>query len=127
MSELKFDRARFDAGEMPTRTRDGRKALWVGNSGLDIEYPIVAIIKVFGSADYTRDGKYCSDGTLNLLDLVHEPKTRTIKIAVCLPRDPVTSGVYAITSDHYDDFERIVERVSKEDRLLHLIEVEVPE
>lgn len=37
MSELKFDRARFDAGEMPVRTRNGTKVRWCAATGLSDE------------------------------------------------------------------------------------------
>ena len=60
MTELKFDRARFEAGEMPTRTRCGWKVLWCADSGLDIDYPVAAVI-VPDSGD-PRMGEYTRDG-----------------------------------------------------------------
>lgn len=126
--ELKFDRTRFEAGDMPIRTREGHEVLWCADTGLDREYPIVAIIEgVVGPAGYTRDGKYWSSGTLDTLDLVHEPKMRTLKIAVCRRRDTATGGAYAVANDQYDDFDEFVARVREDGRLLHLLEVEVPE
>lgn len=82
---LKFSRARFDAGEMPTRTRGGLRVLKVVDSGLAVRYPIAAWI-ADGDADcigprrYSRDGRYGGpmlDGPMfdNTFDLAHEPLT----------------------------------------------------
>lgn len=123
--ELKFDRARFDAGEMPTRTRDGRRVLHVHDSGLDVEWPIVAWVE--GSAFpniYTSGGSPFKSGRENALGLVHEPRVRNLKVVVYLHQS--TGEIYVVTSDHHDDFEAFVDRVSRAGRLLQLLEVEVP-
>lgn len=80
MKELKFDRARFDAGEMPTRTRNGMKVLHVHDSGLAVTYPIAAWIEddTFPHSFQTDGHIYSSDE--HPLDLVHEP--RMLKITV---------------------------------------------
>jgi len=72
--ELKFDRARFDAGEMPTRTRDGRKVLHVHDSGLGRDFPLVAWIEGrLGCDEFTADGRYQVYGE-GPHDLIHEPQ-----------------------------------------------------
>lgn len=126
MTKLKFDRARFDAGELPTRTRDGTKVLHVHDSGLAVGRPIVAWIEGLDApCSYIASGEFFGSGLESVLDLVHEPKMRTLKIAVL--RGAVRGGIYTTTSDQHDDFDWLVERVSKEDLLLRLLEVEVPE
>lgn len=127
MNNLKFDRARFDAGEMPTRTRDGRKVQWVADTGLERENPIIAIIEGdIVSTDYTRDGKFWADAEHDdCHDLVHEPRSRKLEIAVY--RHPSNGGIYTVTSDAHDDFEAFVDRVNKAGRLLQVLEIEVSE
>ncbi len=125
MSEMKFDRARFDAGEMPTRTRNGSRVLWCADSGLDIDYPVVAIIEGYDSIEYTRDGKAWANGPDAGHDLVHESKMRTLRIAVC--RNIVSGGIYTTDSGINKDFDSYVAERREDGRLLHLIEVEVPE
>lgn len=126
-SELKFDRKRFDAGEMPTHTRCGQKVLWCSDTGLDIERPIVAMIANYGTAtSYTRSGTFFIDGERSGLDLVHEPKTRKLRIAVSrgLFNDGAT---ITMTSDSkIDDFDAYIAALRGNGRLLHLLEVEVP-
>ena len=99
--ELKFDRARFDAGEMPTRTRDGRKVLHVHDSRLGRDFPLVAWIEGrLGCDEYTADGRYqvyCEGPH----DLVHEPQ----KVRVGLRRNPQTVSGFLPTA-HPDKIDR---------------------
>lgn len=126
-NELKFDRARFDAGEMPTRTRNGLRVLWCADTGVDIERPIVALIEGDQNAsNYTRSGRFWDDTEPSRNDLVHEPKMRKVRIAVC--RDPSDDETtLTVTSDSKGvDFDVFLSAVRKNGRLLHLLEVEVP-
>lgn len=92
--ELKFDRARFDAGEMPTRTRDGRKVLHVHDSGLGRDFPLVAWIEGrLGCDEYTADGRYLVYGECPH-DLVHEPQ----KVRVGLRRNSKTVSGFLPTA-----------------------------
>lgn len=123
-----FDRSRFEAGEMPTRTRDGRKVLWCADTGLDIERPIVALLAGGNlPTGYTKDGLVLTRGGETPFDLVHEPKTRKMRIAVC--RCPFNNGAtITMTSDAgiVGGFDTFVTSVRKNGRLLHLLEVDVP-
>lgn len=78
MNELKFDCARFEAGEMPTRTRNGGKVLHIYNSGIDCDYPIVAWIKndygCITTETYNANGYVYYEKDPYINDLVHEPK-----------------------------------------------------
>lgn len=78
--KLKFDRARFDAGEMPTCTRDGRKVLHIHDSGLDIDFPIVAWVEGSGCYEYTADGRYLRHDYC-AYDLVHAPQK--VRVGLC--------------------------------------------
>lgn len=72
--ELKFDRARFDAGEMPTRTRNGRTVLRVVDSGLDVPYPLSTWLEgLRRPLSHTHSGRANGDHP-DPLDLVHEPR-----------------------------------------------------
>lgn len=125
--ELKFDRARFDAGEMPTRTRDGREVLWCADTGVDIARPIVALIAGDQNAtNYTRSGMFWRDTEQSGLDLVHEQRMRKLRIAVC--RGPFDDrNTITITSDSkFGDFDEYIAALRGNGRLLHLLEVEVP-
>lgn len=121
MPELKFDRARFDAGEMPTRTRDGRKVLKVVDSGLDLEYPLAAWIEKYGVRSYTRNGFYFNDGRVGVFDLVHEPKMRKVKVALLFDNGvPIhCKDVASLDDDHMAFWER-------RGMFFKVIEVEVP-
>lgn len=91
--ELKFDRARFDAGEMPTRTRGGHKVLHVHDSGLSVDFPIVAWVEGGGCNEFTADGRYLAYGEC-AYDLVHEPQ----KVRVGLRRNPKTVSGFLPTA-----------------------------
>lgn len=94
--ELKFDRARFDAGEMPTRTRDGRRVLRVVDSGLDCLYPLAAWVEGAGAASpFSRDGRFFVRDALSPPDLVHEPQ----KVRVGLRRNPQTVSGFLPTAN----------------------------
>lgn len=129
-TELKFDRARFDAGEMPTQTRDGRKVLFCTDTEIGGEFPIVAVLEskstVPDSYMYTTDGRlFNEEDHESVLDLVHEPKTRKLRIAVC--RSFCDGYTFTTTSDEdYGDFDTFITDVRENGRLLHLLEVEVP-
>lgn len=126
-SELKFDRSRFEAGEIPTRTRDGRTVLWCADTGLDIERPIVALLAGGDlPTGYTKDGLVLTRGGETPFDLVHEPKMRKLRIAVSrgLFNDGAT---ITMTSDSKTgDFDEYVAALRGNGRLLHLLEVDVP-
>lgn len=81
--ELKFDRARFDAGEMPTRTRGGDKVLWVADTKLPRTYPLIAIISDGGyPIQYTADGRYDHLAHNVEHDLVHEPRMKKVNVVL---------------------------------------------
>ena len=126
-TELKFDRARFDAGEMPTRTRDGRRVLKVFDSGLDVEYPIVAWNEDYdGVCEYTREGLFLTGdyGRPHAFDLVHEPKTR--KVRVVLVRSKYTPGkTVAYSGSEIGEVANLIARGRDEGRFIREIEVEV--
>lgn len=101
---LKFSRARFDAGEMPTRTRGGLRVLKVVDSGLAVRYPIVAWLAdeddYFGPRRYSRDGRYDGPVFDSTFDLVHEPR----KVRVGLRRNSKTvSGFLPTANPEYID------------------------
>ena len=80
MKELKFDRARFDAGEMPTRTRGGAKVHWCAATGLKDEFRAFVAIVGNNSVAVAYDSDGCSVSGCVYYDLVHEP--RMLKITV---------------------------------------------
>lgn len=125
-NELKFDHVRFAAGEMPTRTRNGKQVLHVHDSGLDVEYPVAAWF-VGGDlpTGYTKDGLVLAGGGETPFDLVHEPKMRKLRIAVC--RDTLGDRrTITVTSDSKGDyFDVFLTDVRESGRLLHLFEVDV--
>lgn len=98
--ELKFNRARFDAGEMPTRTRGGFRVLKVVDSGLPVRYPIAAWIEdgdadCIGPRRYSRDGRYDGPVFDSPFDLVHEPE----KVRVGLRRNSKTASGFLPTAN----------------------------
>ena len=99
--ELKFSRARFDAGEMPTRTRGGLRVLKVVDSGLAVRYPIAAWIAgddyddCIGPRRYSRDGRYDGPVFDSPFDLVHEPR----KVRVGLRRNSKTVSGFLPTAN----------------------------
>jgi len=124
MSELKFDRARFEAGEHPTRTRDGKKVLHIYDSGIG-DFPIAAWIEGGGTATYTRDGKWGMTLDRHPLDLVHEPKKRTVHIVLC--RSALDGAINAITNESFDNFEAVIKRTRDEGRFVAELTHEVEE
>lgn len=102
--ELTFDRARFDAGEMPTRTRDGRKVLHVhdqrndddyGDYGDTRVYPLVAYILPHGKGTpevytHTLEGRW-KYGQIHGADLVHEPLGVGVKAHVQQAKEEVAA------------------------------------
>lgn len=115
--ELKFSRGRFNAGEMPARTRDGRKVLHVHDSGLDVNRPIVAWIGGGECWSYLKDGRIHHDRESDF-DLVHEPQ----KVRVGLRRnDRTASGFLPTANPEY------IDRWREQGVLVAEVEVEVGE
>lgn len=128
MSELKFDRERFDRGEMPTRTRGGGKVLHVHDSGLDVDYPISAWIDGHARPfSFGRGGSFSRCGQTTDFDLVHEPKTRKVRVAIT-HRD--AGGSWAFTEDEARrwgvSFDVRVRQHEGRGDLIQILEVEVP-
>lgn len=79
MKDLKFDPARFAAGEMPTLTRGGLPVRIISTDGPS-KYQIIGII---GNEDvpscWTKDGRYFVQLHENENDLVHAPKVEKVR------------------------------------------------
>lgn len=125
MKNLKFDRARLDAGEMPTRTRNGTKVLKVFDSGLNVELPIAAWLEGLSwpAFFYQPDGRYSSVHPHDL-DLVHEPKMRKVRVLVYRNTH---GGIGAASEEDAKDCGVSIDDLRTEGRLLHVLEVEVSE
>lgn len=60
----------------PLQTRDGRKVVWVADSGLDVEYPVAAYLDGDSTVEcYTRSG-INNINKFSLMDLVYAPVKR---------------------------------------------------
>ena len=118
MKELKFDRARFDAGEMPTRTRGGAKVHWCAATGLKDEFRAFVAIVGDNSVVVAYDSDGCSVSGCVYYDLVHEP--RMTKVLGVVYRSPIDNKIHATISPAFISELRSQGRVLAE----HTFEVE---
>ena len=102
-TELKFDRARFDAGEMPTRTRGGAKVHWCAATGLKDDFRAFVAIVGNGSMVHAYDSDGCSVSGSVYYDLVHEPRMLKITVgcrrSLAYPAELVVSAQPGVLED----------------------------
>lgn len=119
-----FTREQFKQGKQPTHTRDGREVLFAVDSGLDVQYPIVAWLDgVDVPYRYNKNGKN-SDANL---DLMYEAKIRNIRVALYKGKLN-ESCIYTLTEigDSFS-FDTCVENFRKQGRLIKVETIEIEE
>lgn len=111
-------------GVVPTCTRDGTKVVFFVDSGLDVDYPLVAWLEgISYPVSFKRDGK---NSTFDSLDLMCETKPKTVMVALYKKyRDD--THIFSMVENSNKSFDEQVERWSRGGCLVKVETIEIEE